>query len=99
MLRARARASRPRWPARRSSSSRSPARASTPSLSGRGARDEPRRGRAAQYCALMARLASRYDAVVVGGGHNGLTAAAYLARAGLSCLVLECREGLGGAAV
>ena len=47
----------------------------------------------------MTRLASRYDAVVVGGGHNGLTAAAYLARAGSSCLVLERRAALGGAAV
>src|SRR2546421_2192789 len=39
----------------------------------------------------------RYDAVVVGGGHNGLVAAAYLARAGRSCLVLERRAELGGA--
>ncbi|HEU4976649.1 MAG TPA: NAD(P)/FAD-dependent oxidoreductase [Baekduia sp.] len=42
---------------------------------------------------------SAYDAVVVGGGHNGLVAAAYLARAGRSCLVLERRGELGGAAV
>ena len=42
---------------------------------------------------------SRYDAVVVGGGHNGLTAAAYLARAGRSVLVLERLENAGGAAV
>ncbi len=41
----------------------------------------------------------RYDAVIVGGGHNGLTAAAYLAAAGRSCLVIERRERLGGAAV
>jgi phytoene dehydrogenase-like protein len=40
-----------------------------------------------------------YDAVIVGGGHNGLVAAAYLSRAGRSCLVLERRDELGGAAV
>src|SRR3546814_9003021 len=42
---------------------------------------------------------SRYDAVVVGAGHNGLTAAAYLGRAGLKVLVLERREIVGGACV
>src|ERR1700736_2590057 len=40
-----------------------------------------------------------YDAVVVGAGHNGLTAAAYLAHAGLSTLVLERREVVGGCCV
>ncbi|GAA1983838.1 NAD(P)/FAD-dependent oxidoreductase [Isoptericola halotolerans] len=45
------------------------------------------------------RIAARYDAVVVGGGHNGLTAAAYLARAGRSVLVLERLDHVGGAAV
>jgi phytoene dehydrogenase-like protein len=40
-----------------------------------------------------------YDAVIVGGGHNALVAAAYLGRAGRSVLVLERREHLGGAAV
>ena len=40
-----------------------------------------------------------FDAIVIGGGHNGLTCAAYLARAGRSVLVLERRPVLGGAAV
>ena len=42
---------------------------------------------------------TRHDAVIVGGGHNGLVAAAYLARAGRSVLVLERRDHAGGAAV
>src|SRR5438046_3672832 len=41
----------------------------------------------------------KYDAIVIGGGHNGLTASAYLARAGRKTLVLERRHVLGGAAV
>ncbi len=40
----------------------------------------------------------RWDAIIVGGGHNGLTCAAYLARAGKRVLVLEARERIGGAA-
>ena len=44
-------------------------------------------------------MAERYDAVIIGGGHNGLVSAAYLARAGLKTLVLEQRPVLGGAAV
>jgi phytoene dehydrogenase-like protein len=40
----------------------------------------------------------RYDAIIVGGGHNGLVTAAYLARAGLRTLVLERRDRAGGAA-
>jgi len=44
-------------------------------------------------------MAARYDAIIVGGGHNGLVSAAYLARAGRKVLVLERRHVLGGAAV
>ena len=47
----------------------------------------------------MIATARRFDAVVVGGGHNGLVCAAYLARGGLSVCVLERRAVLGGAAV
>jgi phytoene dehydrogenase-like protein len=41
----------------------------------------------------------RYDAIIIGGGHNGLVTAAYLARAGRTVLVLERRELVGGCAV
>jgi phytoene dehydrogenase-like protein len=44
-------------------------------------------------------VTARWDAVIVGGGHNGLTCGAYLARAGLKVLVLERRGIVGGAAV
>ncbi len=44
-------------------------------------------------------MSKKYDAVIIGGGHNGLVCAAYLARAGKSVLVLERRYILGGATV
>ena len=44
-------------------------------------------------------MTQHYDAIVIGGGHNGLTNAAYLAKAGKKVLVLERRHVLGGAAV
>ncbi|MBL8237130.1 MAG: NAD(P)/FAD-dependent oxidoreductase [Bryobacterales bacterium] len=44
-------------------------------------------------------MAQRWDAIIVGGGHNGLAAAFYLARAGRKVLVLERRELVGGCAV
>ncbi|CAG0991867.1 hypothetical protein GPROT1_03082 [Gammaproteobacteria bacterium] len=40
-----------------------------------------------------------HDAILIGGGHNGLTCAAYLAKAGQRVLVLERRDVVGGAAV
>src|SRR5438132_12595057 len=42
---------------------------------------------------------SKYDVIVIGAGHNGLTAAAYLGGAGLSTLVLERRDIVGGCCV
>src|ERR1044071_8286676 len=47
----------------------------------------------------MAQNPTRYDAILVGAGHNGLVTACYLARAGLRVLVLERRHIVGGACV
>jgi phytoene dehydrogenase-like protein len=46
----------------------------------------------------MVHKKKRYDCVVIGGGHNGLVTAAYLAKAGKSVCVLERRHILGGRA-
>ena len=46
---------------------------------------------------MGARSAGAYDEIVIGAGHNGLVAAAYLARAGMSVFVLERAERVGGA--
>ena len=45
----------------------------------------------------MSGIKSRYDVVVIGGGHNGLVSACYLAKAGLSVLVLEGNAEIGEA--
>jgi phytoene dehydrogenase-like protein len=47
----------------------------------------------------MRNMSNSYDAIIIGGGHNGLVAAAYLAKAGKKVLVLERRDKVGGAAV
>src|SRR6185369_13632129 len=44
-------------------------------------------------------MTNTFDAIIIGGGHNGLVTAAYLARAGLKVIVLERREVIGGACV
>ncbi|MFN2276417.1 MAG: FAD-dependent oxidoreductase, partial [Candidatus Promineifilaceae bacterium] len=44
-------------------------------------------------------MTQKYDAIIIGGGHNGLVAAAYLARAGKKTLLLERRPLVGGATV
>jgi phytoene dehydrogenase-like protein len=49
-------------------------------------------------CSEGTTAANRHDAIVIGGGHNGLAAAAYLAGAGLDTVLLEARHKTGGAA-
>src|SRR4029079_12634955 len=43
-------------------------------------------------------MANKYDAIIIGGGHNGLTAGAYFSRAGAKTVVLEADDHVGGAA-
>ncbi len=68
---------------------------------------EPRAARTSPTAAVLGRIglpepigqlaARRWDVIIVGGGHNGLTCATYLARAGRRVLVLEARDRVGGA--
>ena len=44
-------------------------------------------------------MTNNFDAIIIGGGHNGLVASAYMAKAGMSVLVLERRHLVGGACV
>ncbi|KAM8806130.1 pyridine nucleotide-disulfide oxidoreductase domain-containing protein 2 [Eudromia elegans] len=66
---------------------------------GRGALGAARWGRRLAHVGPAPRLQRDYDAVVIGAGHNGLVAAAYLQQGGLRTAVLERRHVLGGAAV
>lgn len=65
--------------------------------------DEAKRRERGSFFASSPRLSSRhrhdYDAIIIGGGHNGLVTAAYLAKAGRKVLVLERQTIVGGAAV
>src|SRR5215510_6000229 len=51
------------------------------------------------YLRCLCRMNSKYNAIIIGAGHNGLVTAAYLARAGKKVLVLERRELIGGCVV
>nr|XP_047916594.1 pyridine nucleotide-disulfide oxidoreductase domain-containing protein 2 isoform X5 [Anser cygnoides] len=73
--------------------------AGLPARLGTGRAARGLRGRRLAHSGAAARLQQEYDAVVIGAGHNGLVAAAYLQRAGLRTAVLEKRHVLGGAAV
>jgi len=58
-----------------------------------------RAGTTSRSTARSSRADRTYDAIVVGGGHNGLVNGAYLAKAGLKTLIIERREFVGGAAI
>src|SRR5688500_20097581 len=56
-------------------------------------------GSATRSTKTSSRADRTYDAIVVGGGHNGLVNGAYLAKAGLRTLIIERRHLVGGAAI
>ncbi|XP_034040991.1 pyridine nucleotide-disulfide oxidoreductase domain-containing protein 2 [Thalassophryne amazonica] len=66
---------------------------------GRGALTAVRTASTSRFKSGVCTLKTQYDALVIGGGHNGLVAAAYLQKGGLKTAVLERRHVLGGAAV
>ncbi len=66
---------------------------------GRFARDHGQAFRVRSRGGGKTAMAERHDAIIIGGGHNGLVCAAYLAKNGLKPLVLERRDVVGGAAV
>ncbi|XP_004370070.1 pyridine nucleotide-disulfide oxidoreductase domain-containing protein 2 [Trichechus manatus latirostris] len=66
---------------------------------GRALRASPRPAWRETHSGARGRLKPEYDAVVIGAGHNGLVAAAYLQRLGVNTVVFERRHVIGGAAV
>src|SRR5207249_2636480 len=93
-----ARASRSRWRSSGNGIGR-PRRSWRDRSSNRSERRPEPRGNPFIDLAVKVRAMASMDAVIVGGGHNGLVAAAYLAKAGLHVLVLERRSIVGGACV
>src|SRR6202043_1208440 len=64
-----------------------------------GRQDADRNPSSSRWSRHMSAAVKKRDPIIIGGGHNGLVAACYLARAGLSVLVLERRYLVGGACV
>src|SRR5690606_30813234 len=86
-------------PGKSARSKRAPCRSRTYCTLRPPARSAPRRAPRSAMNAAVSRPTGHYDVAIVGGGHNGLTCAAYLARASLRVAVLERHSHVGGAAV